>query len=54
MHDIPSDPAVGLTLIYRMAMNFAWYFSYNDTQTPVLDQNWRNGNSWSINWHYLW
>ncbi len=54
VHDIPSDPAVGLTLIYRMAMNFAWYFSYNDTQTPVLDQNWRNGNSWSINWHYLW
>ena len=54
VHDIPTDPALNVTLIYRMAMNFAWYFSYNDTQTQVLDQNWRNGNSWSLNWHYLW
>jgi len=25
-----------------------------NSQTAVLDQNWRNGSSWDLNFQYLW
>jgi hypothetical protein len=54
LHNIPRDLSYTIELVYRMAQNFAWWFSLNNSQTNVLDQNWRNGKSWSLNWQYLW
>jgi hypothetical protein len=53
VHDIPSDMGWGLRLIYRPAMNFAWELAWANSQAAVLDQNWRNGWSWSLSWHFL-
>jgi hypothetical protein len=52
-HDIPSDLGYNLLLIYRPAMNVAWELGFNNTQTLALDTNWRNGWSWSFQWHFL-
>jgi len=36
-------------------MNVNWYIAFNPgTQTAVLDQNWRNGSTWDLNFQYLW
>jgi hypothetical protein len=53
VHDIPSDLAWSLRLIYRPAMNFAWELAWGNSQAAVLDQNWRNGWNWSLSWHFL-
>jgi len=52
-HDIPSDLGVNVLFIYRAAMNFAWELGFSNSQTLVLDQNWRNGWNWSFQWHFL-
>jgi hypothetical protein len=52
-HDIPNDLSVGLGFVYRQAMNFAWELQFANAQTLVLDQNWRNGWSWNLRWHFL-
>lgn len=52
-HDIPDDLAVGFGFVYRQAMNFAWELQFANSQTLVLDQNWRNGWSWNLRWHFL-
>jgi hypothetical protein len=53
-HDIPDDPTATLGFVYRPAMNFAWEFSFTaNSQSSVLDQNWRNGWSWNLMWHFL-
>jgi len=52
-HDIPSDVGYNVLLVYRMAMNFAWEFGFSNTQTLRLDQNWRNGWNWNLQWHFL-
>jgi len=52
-HDIPDDLGVNVLFIYRPAMNFAWELSASNSQTLVLDQNWRNGWSWGFSWHFL-
>jgi len=28
--------------------------AFANSQTAVLDQNWRNGSSWDLNFQYLW
>ena len=52
-HQIPSDPSWNLLFIYRPAMNFAWELGFSNAQATVLDQNWRNGWSWNLQWHFL-
>jgi len=52
-HDIPDDLGVNVLFIFRPAMNFAWELSASNSQTLVLDQNWRNGWSWGFSWHFL-
>jgi len=53
VHDIPSDVSFGAGLIFRQAMNFAWELQFSNSQSIRLDQNWRNGWSWQLRWHYL-
>lgn len=53
VHDVPTDVGVNATFVYRMMMNFAWELSFANTQALVLDQNWRNGYSWGMQWHWL-
>lgn len=53
VHDIPSDISYGLGFVFRQAMNFAWELQFSNSQTLRLDQNWRNGWSWNLRWHYL-
>jgi hypothetical protein len=53
VHDIPNDMGFGAGLVYRQAMNFAWELQVANAQTLVLDQNFRNGWSWNLRWHYL-
>ena len=53
VHDIPSDIGFGAGFIYRQAMNFAWELQFANTQSLRLDQNWRNGWSWNVRWHFL-
>jgi hypothetical protein len=54
VHKITNDVSPDLTLIYRFAMNFNFYVAYAPSQALVLDQNWRNGKSWSLDIQYLW
>jgi hypothetical protein len=53
VHPIPSDLGYNVLLVYRMAMNFAWEFGFSNAQNLRLDQNWRNGWSWNLQWHFL-
>jgi len=53
VHPVPSDLGYNILLVYRMAMNFAWEFGFSNTQTLRLDQNWRNGWNWNLQWHFL-
>ncbi len=52
-HDIPTDLGANVLFIYRAAMNAALELGFSNTQSLVLDQNWRNGWSWSLQWHFL-
>lgn len=53
VHDIPHDPSYNLLLAYRVAMNAAFEFAVGNAQSLVLDQNYRNGWAWSLQWHFL-
>jgi hypothetical protein len=53
VHPIPDDVAYSVVMVYRMAMNFAWEFAFSNAQSLKLDQNWRNGWSWNLSWHFL-
>jgi hypothetical protein len=53
VHPVPSDLGFNVLLVYRMAMNFAWEFGFSNTQSLRLDQNWRNGWNWNLQWHFL-
>jgi hypothetical protein len=53
VHPIPSDLGYNVLLVYRQAMNFAWEFGFSNTQNLRLNQNWRNGWSWNVQWHFL-
>jgi hypothetical protein len=52
-HPIPDDLGYNVLLVYRMAMNFAWEFGFSSVQSLRLDQNWRNGWTWNLQWHFL-
>jgi hypothetical protein len=52
-HSIPSDLSWNVLFSYRPAMNFAWELGFSNSQATVLDQNWRNGWSWNLQWHFL-
>jgi hypothetical protein len=52
-HPIPGDLGYDVRFSYRPAMNFAWEFGFSNAQALVLDQNWRNGWNWSLQWHFL-
>jgi len=52
-HDIPIDASYNVFLTYRVAMNAALEFQVGNAQSSVLDQNYRNGWSWSIAWQFL-
>ena len=55
VHNIPTDANITATFVWRMSMNVNWYIAFNPgTQTAVLDQNWRNGSTWDLNFQYLW
>jgi len=54
VHNMPSYPNWQVQLVYRLAMNFAWFVVFNNSQNLVLDQKWRQGHAWSINMQYLW
>jgi hypothetical protein len=53
VYDIPSDFGVGLGFVYRQAMNFAWELQFSNSQSLTVGQNWRNGWSWVLRWHFL-
>jgi hypothetical protein len=53
VHPIPDDLGYNVLLVYRMAMNFAWEFGFSSVQSLRLDQNWRNGWTWNLQWHFL-
>jgi hypothetical protein len=53
VHSIPSDIAYSVLLVYRQAMNFAWEFGFSNNQSLRLGENWRNGWSWNLQWHFL-
>jgi hypothetical protein len=53
IHPVPSDLGYNVLLVYRQAMNFAWEFGFSNAQSLRLDQNWRNGWSWNLQWHFL-
>jgi len=53
LHEIPSDLGYNVLLVYRQAMNFAWEFGFSNTQSLRLGENWRNGWSWNLQWHFL-
>ena len=53
VHPVPSDLGYNVLLVYRQAMNFAWEFGFSNAQSLRLDQNWRNGWSWNLQWHFL-
>ena len=53
VHDIPDDLAYNVLLVYRQAMNFAWEFGFSNSQSLRLGENWRNGWSWNLQWHFL-
>jgi len=53
VHSIPSDLAYSVLLVYRQAMNFAWEFGFSNSQSLKLGENWRNGWSWNLQWHFL-
>jgi hypothetical protein len=52
-HDIPDDLGFGAGLVFRQAMNFAWELQYSNSQSLVLGENYRNGWSWNLRWHFL-
>lgn len=52
-HEIPSDLAYSVLLVYRQAMNFAWEFGFSNNQSLRLGENYRNGWSWNLQWHFL-
>jgi len=54
VHNIPQDLSWSILLAWRLAQNYGMYFSYGNNQATMLDQNWRNGHSWSLNIQYLW
>jgi hypothetical protein len=53
VYDIPDDLSVGLGFVYRQAMNFAWELQFSNSQSLTVGQNWRNGRSWVLRWHFL-
>jgi hypothetical protein len=53
VHDIPDDLGFGAGFVFRQAMNFAWELQVANSQSLTLDQNWRNGWSWNLRWHFL-
>lgn len=53
VHEIPSDLAYSVLFVYRQAMNFAWEFGFSNNQSLKLAENWRNGWSWNLQWHFL-
>lgn len=53
VHDIPSDLGYNVMLVYRQAMNFAWEFGFSNNQSLRLAENYRNGWSWNLQWHFL-
>jgi hypothetical protein len=53
VHSIPNDLAYSVLLVYRQAMNFAWEFGFSNNQSLKLGENWRNGWSWNLQWHFL-
>jgi hypothetical protein len=53
VHEIPSDLGYSVLLVYRQAMNFAWEFGFSNSQSLRLGENWRNGWSWNLQWHFL-
>jgi hypothetical protein len=53
VHKIPSDLAYNVLLVYRQAMNFAWEFGFSNSQSLRLAENYRNGWSWNLQWHFL-
>lgn len=53
VHSIPNDLAYSVLLVYRQAMNFAWEFGFSNNQSLRLGENYRNGWSWNLQWHFL-
>jgi len=54
VHNIPQQPTWQVTAIRRVAMNFAFYFAYGNSQAKLLDQLYRQGHDWGIYMQYLW
>jgi hypothetical protein len=54
LYTIPQDLSYGIQFTWRLAQNIGVYWTYSNSQAKVLDQNWLNGSSWSLNAQYLW
>ena len=54
VHDIPDNPQVLVRLVYKVAMNVAFYWEYNTQQVYALDQQYRTGYQWNLNIQWLW
>jgi hypothetical protein len=51
-HKIPNDVGINARFHRRLAMNFVAFLVASNSQTFVIDQNWRNGYSWEIGLDY--
>lgn len=53
-HNIPENPSWNLIFVRRLAMNYAFYAQYGNSNSPHLDEEWRPGKTWGIYMQYLW
>lgn len=53
LHTVPYNFGWGVETTYRVAMNAALEFSFNNTRSTVLDTKFENGWSWNFSWHFL-
>jgi len=52
IHKIPNDLSINARFHRRLAMNFVAFLVASNSQTFAIEQNWRNGYSWTMGFDY--
>jgi len=53
LHTVPGNFGWNIETTYRVAMNAALEFSFNNSRATVLDRSLNNGWAWNLSWHFL-
>jgi len=53
-HPIPQNTGLAGRLVYAPALNLSFYVEAANVQSARLDQDWRNGNYWTVSGQFLW